>query len=415
MPMLFKDTPEEAVWREEIRSFVQEYIPSAADWREYSAEGVGGDDEHPDTRARPGGLGFKKPDGPVGRWANALIQRGWIAAAWPKEYGGAGLSVMQQFIMNQEFAEAGVPGLWNGNGTTWTGPTIITHGTEEQKREHLPKILSCDTLWAQGFSEPGAGSDLASLVTRAVRDGDDYVINGQKIWTTNGHRANWMILMARTNPDAPKHRGITYFLLDMTAPGVTVQPLQQMTGAAGFNQVFFDDVRVPARNVVGEVDRGWYVGMTTLDFERSGVGGAVGARKTVDNLIALAKSEHRGALALDRNPRLRLELADRLIEANVLMTFSYQIARMQSAGMIPNKEASLSKLFGSELSQRIAQTALKVMGLYGLSYDEKLSYLPAAGRYARQYVGSVSSTIGGGTSEIQRNIIAQRGLGLPRD
>ena len=411
--MQFKDTPEEAAWRSEVRAFVQEFMPTAAQWDEYYA-GEGAGDGQTDTSIRSGSIGFQMPTGAVGEFSDALISKGWIAPAWPQEYGGAGLGVMEQFIMNQEFAEAGLPGLWNGNGTTWTGPTIIVHGTDDQKQEHLPKILSNETLWTQGFSEPGAGSDLASLQMRAIRDGDEYVVNGQKIWTTNATRGNWIMLLTRTDPDAPKHRGITCLLVDMTLPGVNLQPIVQMNGGAGFGQVYFDDVRVPARQVLGEVNRGWYVAMTTLDFERSGVGSAISTRKGVEQIIALTRGERQERLTISRNSSARLELADRLIEANVLMAFSTQIASMQNAGLIPNKEASVSKLMGGEVSQRLAQTAMKVMGPYGMSDDETLSYLPEAAQYSQSYVGSVAATIGGGTSEIQRGIIAQRGLGLPR-
>jgi alkylation response protein AidB-like acyl-CoA dehydrogenase len=301
-------------------------------------------------------------------------------------------------------------------GISLAGPTIIVHGTDEQKAEHLPKILAGETRWCQGFSEPGAGSDLASLQTRAVKDGDDYVINGSKIWTSGAQFANWMFMMARTDPDAPKHRGITYFLLDFTTPGITLKPLVQMTGAAGFNQVFFDNVRVPAKNVVGEVNRGWYVGTTTLDYERSGVGAAITARKSVERLAKFArdtKDEHHNTLL--SNPKTRLEIADRMVECNVLEMLVYRILHMQNVGMIPNYEASMGKLYRSELNQRIAATGMKLIGLYGLSYDNQSPYSPMRAQYSRSYLGSVSGTIAAGTSEIQRNIISQRGLGLPRD
>jgi alkylation response protein AidB-like acyl-CoA dehydrogenase len=225
-----------------------------------------------------------------------------------------------------------------------------------------------------------------------------------------------MFMMARTDPDAPKHRGITYFLLDFTTPGITLKPLVQMTGAAGFNQVFFDNVRVPAKNVVGEVNRGWYVGTTTLDYERSGVGAAITARKSVERLAKFArdtKDENHNTLL--SNPKTRLEIADRMVECNVLEMLVYRILHMQNVGMIPNYEASMGKLYRSELNQRIAATGMKLIGLYGLSYDNQSPHSPMREQYARSYLGSVSGTIAAGTSEIQRNIISQRGLGLPRD
>jgi alkylation response protein AidB-like acyl-CoA dehydrogenase len=418
--MRLTDTPEEAAWRQEVRTFIKENLP--AELRGSDEEGFGEgqiarnrQDEQALRRARAGGEGFRRASGALGEWRKRLFERGWVAPAWPKEYGGAEMSVMQQFILSQEMGEANAPQV-GGMGVSLCGPTIIVHGTEEQKAEHLPKILSGDEQWCQGFSEPGAGSDLASLQTRAVKDGDDYVINGSKIWTSGAQFANWMFMMARTDPDAPKHRGITYFLLDFTTPGITLQPLVQMTGAAGFNQVFFDNVRVPAKNVVGEVNRGWYVGTTTLDYERSGVGAAITARKSVERLARFAReTKDQNHNTLLRNPKVRLEIADRMVECNVLEMLVYRILHMQNVGMIPNYEASMGKLYRSELNQRIAQTGMKLIGLYGLSYDNQSPWSPLRAQYARSYLSSVSGTIAAGTSEIQRNIISQRGLGLPRD
>jgi alkylation response protein AidB-like acyl-CoA dehydrogenase len=418
--MRLSDSPEEAAWREEVRSFIKVKLPpglraagragrDGATGEEAPSEG------RPDTSARAGGSGFRLASGAMGEWRSNLVDRGWIAPAWPKEYGGAGLDIMQQFIMNQEFAEAGAPQM-GGMSVGWAGPTIIIHGTEEQKADHLPRILSGEAQFCQGFSEPGAGSDLAGLSTRAVKDGDDFIINGQKIWTSGAQNASWMFMLARTNPDAPKHRGITYFLLEMKSPGITVQPLVQMSGGAGFNQVFFDNVRVPAKNVVGEVNRGWYVGTTTLDFERSSIGSAVGTRKNVERIIEQARETRSERYnKLDRNPLVRLELADRMIDAHLATMLSYRVVHLQNVGMIPNYEASLAKLFSSELSQRIARTTMKLIGLYGLATDSQSEYAPNRGQYPRSYLASVAATIGGGTSEIQRNIIAKRGMGMPRD
>jgi alkylation response protein AidB-like acyl-CoA dehydrogenase len=293
------------------------------------------------------------------------------------------------------------------------GPTIITHGTPDQKQEHLSRILSGEVQWCQGFSEPGSGSDLASLQTRAVKDGDDYVINGQKIWTSGAQYAHWMFMMARTDPEAPKHKGISYFLVDMKAPGVEVRPLTNLANQDMFSEVFFQDVRVPAKNIVGELNRGWYVGTTTLDFERSSIGSAVGIRLQLDELVKYAReNEAAGISRTGYMSSLKTELADRYIEANVARMMSYRVVTMQAKGLIPNHEASMTKLFASELGQRIARTGVKVLGLYGQLYGENA---PMRGRYESSYMTSLSSTIAGGTSEIQRNIIATRGLGLPRD
>jgi alkylation response protein AidB-like acyl-CoA dehydrogenase len=253
------------------------------------------------------------------------------------------------------------------------------------------------------------------LRTRAVRDGDDFVINGSKIWTSGAQNANWMFMLARTDPEAPKHRGITYFLLDFTSPGITVQPLVNMAGGANFNQVFFEDVRVPAKNVVGEINRGWYVGTTTLDFERSSIGSSVGLAHAVNDLIAWVRDNAGTSRStVSRNPTVRAEIVDRYIEAKVAKMLSYRVMHMQNIGMIPNHEASMAKLFTTELTQRVYRTAMRAAGLYGLVWDQGSEYAVNRGQYARSYLQSVSSTIAGGTSEIQRNIIAQRGLGMPR-
>jgi alkylation response protein AidB-like acyl-CoA dehydrogenase len=420
--MRINDSAEEAAWRAEVRNFLDRELPESIRIKNRSvgAVVVGGIEDDRDVKGKPemraGGAGFRLDGGDYAVWREKLASKGWIAPAWPKEYGGAGLSTMEQFIMNEEFAEAGAPQL-GGMGVSMAGPTIIVHGTEEQKKEHLPRILKGESWWCQGFSEPGSGSDLASLQTRAVRDGDDFIINGSKIWTSGAQRANWMFMLARTDPDAPKHRGITYFLMDFTSPGITLQPLVQMSGQAGFNQVFFDNVRVPAKNVVGEVNRGWYIGTTTLDFERSSIGSAVGIRHTVDSLLKWNRANQGSVRSTVRtNPMARYELVDRYIETNVARMLSYRVIHMQNVGLIPNMEASMAKLFMTELSQRVARTAMKTTGIYGQVWDRDSEWAPMEGSSpARAYVNSVGQTIAGGTSEIQRGIIAQRGLGMPRN
>ena len=414
--MRLTDTPEEAAWRAEVRAFLAAELPAELKRPAFAmfAGGLEGGDDEPVPPTGPGGAGFSLASGPLGLWREKLAQRGWIAPAWPTEYGGAGLTPVQQFILNEEFAEAGAPQI-GGMGVSMAGPTIIKQGTPEQKAEHLPPILRGETQWCQGFSEPGSGSDLASLQTRAVRDGDDFVLNGSKIWTSGARQANWMFLLARTDPTAPKHRGITYFLLDFTTPGITVAPIVNMAGGARFNQVYFDDVRVPARNVVGEVNAGWYVATTTLDFERSAIGTAVGLTRVVDDLIAWARSNAESPQSrLGRVGSVRDELADRYIEARVARMLSNRVVSLQNSGAVPNYEASMAKLFGTELTQRVYRTAMKTIGLYGLIWERDSPYAAARAQYVRSYVESVSATIAGGTSEIQRNIIAQRGLGMPR-
>jgi alkylation response protein AidB-like acyl-CoA dehydrogenase len=391
----FKDTPAQAVWRQEVREFLRTERPRVST-DEMNMEGGG-------MRGAAGMAWMKE-------WREKLAKKGWIAAAWPREYGGAGLGVMEQFVMNEEFAEARAMNV-GGMGTSMIGPTLIVHGTEEQKKEHLSRILRGEVQWCQGYSEPGSGSDLASLQTRAVRDGDDFVINGQKIWTSGAHTADWMFMLARTDPDAPKHRGITYFLLNMKDPGVSVRPLINLSGGHMFNEVFFEDVRVPIRNVVGEINRGWYIGTTTLDFERSSIGNAVGQRQTLEYYLRYIK-EHRDDGTVSHSPTVKTEFADRWIEAAAAKMLSYRVITIQAEGRVPNHEASIAKLYNSELGQRIARSAMKAIGTYGLLTDREVA--PMRGRAPATYMGSVSSTIAGGTSEVQRNIVATRGLGLPR-
>jgi len=392
--MDFKDTPEQAAFREEVRSFIK--------------KDVKGDDQMEDLERGMYRGAFERLRG----LREKLSGKGWIAPAWPTEYGGAGLDVMRQFIMNEEFAENRIPPV-GGMGVSMVGPTLIAHGNDDQRKEHLSRILSGEVQWCQGFSEPGSGSDLASLQTRAVKDGDDYVINGQKIWTSGAQYAHWMFMMARTDPDAPKHKGISYFLLDMKAPGVEVRPLTNLANQDMFNEVFFTDVRVPAKNIVGEVNRGWYVGATTLDFERSSIGSAVGLKLQLDGLVKYAKAhENDGTSRTGYLDSVKMDLADRYVEAGVARLMSYRVITMQAKGLIPNHEASMTKLFASELTQRISRTGIKVLGLYGQLWGDTA---PLKGRYEGSYMTSLASTIAGGTSEIQRNIIATRGLGLPRD
>ncbi len=380
------DSEQEAKWRGEVRQFIEsEGKPLFA--KSSAGEGEG---------ALFGRMGAMK------EWRERVAAKGWVAPSWPKKYGGAEMSVAEQFIMNEEFAEQGVPSNVGGFGVMMIGPTIIEHGTEEQKAEHLSRILRGEVMWCQGYSEPGAGSDLASLQTRAIRDGDDYVINGQKIWTTGAQFADWMYMLVRTDPDAPKHRGITYLLVDMKSQGVTVRPLTTLAGTQTFNEVFFEDVRVPVRNRIGEENRGWYVGTTTLDFERSSIGSAVGVKKSLEGLMAQAKEDKEASFT--RNPALRLEFVDRWVEADVARMLSYRVVSMQLAGKIPNYEASMCKMYSSELSQRIALLSMHLYGMHG----------NVRNRAAMGYMQAVSSTIAGGTSEIQKGIIATRGLGLPR-
>ncbi len=405
--MDFRDTPEDAEFRKEVQGFLATEFKKEADTPEansaYQAASQGG------TAAMES----------YQRWMKKLASKGWIAPAWPVEYGGAGMSIMQQFVFNEELAKARAPRP-GGIGIAMAGPTIIVYGNEEQKKQHLSGMLSGDVVWCQGFSEPGSGSDLASLQTSAVKDGDDYVVNGQKIWTSGAQFAQRMILLARTDAAAPKHKGISYFLLDMKSPGVTVRPLTNMANTQGFNEVFFDNVRVPAKDLLGEENRGWYVGTTTLDFERSSIGTSVAQTKAVEDLVLFMKSRGNGNGV---SQAVKSELAERAIEAETARLLSYRVISLQNRGMVPNHEASAVKLYAGELSQRVAETGLRVAGLYGMvDRSGKLGaehatnrYSPNRGKFVRSYLNAVAGTIAGGTSEVQRNIIAGRGLGLPRD
>jgi alkylation response protein AidB-like acyl-CoA dehydrogenase len=400
--MRFDDSAEEATFRQEVKDFLAAEKPAS-----FAAR---------DEEGMDGGLDRY---GAFPEWTKKLAARGWVAPAWPKEYGGAGLTVMQQFVFNEEMAKARAPRP-GGVGVNYTGPTVIVHGSEDQKRAHLASILSGEVIWCQGFSEPEAGSDLASLKTRATKDGDDYVINGQKTWTSGAQFAHRMILLARTDPDVPKHKGISYFLLDMKSPGVSIRPLVNMAGVPGFNDVFFDNVRVPQKDLLGEENRGWYYGATTLDFERSSIGAAMAQVNAIEDLVLLVKERTReGANA---HPTVKFELTDRCIEAETARLLSYRVATLQSKGLVPNHEASAAKLFSTELANRVAVAGLKIVGMYGLLERERGTppdapmnrWTPRKGRLARAYLWSPAITVAGGTSEIQRGIIAIRGLGLPR-
>ena len=347
-------------------------------------------------------------------WFESFASKRWVAPHWPTAYGGGGLAPMEQYILNEELARANAPGVGSNVGIGMLGPALLVHGTEEQKRRFLPPILKGDVVWCQGFSEPGAGSDLASLRTRAVRDGDEYVINGQKIWTTHAHYADWILLLTRTDPEAPKHRGISFLLADLRSPGIEVRPIIDAAWGHEINEDFFEDVRIPADQIVGEENRGWYVAMTLLDNERSNISGAVSAERILQKLMTYVGTPAGAARSrLTRLDALRQQMSQSYVEASVLMNFSLRIITIQAAGQVPNYEASVSSLFGSELSQRIALLGTKVLGLYGNLWDGE-PRAPLEGTFAHSYVALIPFTIGGGSSEIQRNIIATRGLGLPR-
>ena len=341
-----------------------------------------------------------------------LADKGWLTMAWPEEYGGQGASHMMQVIFSEEMSYNGCPGR-DVFGTKMMAPTVMIHGSEEQKKEFLPPVARGEVQWCQGYSEPESGSDLASLQTRAIEDGDDFVVNGTKIWTSSADRADHIMLLTRTDPEAPKHRGISFLLGDMSAPGITVNPIINMAGDHVFNMVTFENVRIPKKNLVGEQNRGWYVGATLLDFERSGVDYPAEAKRTLEELIDFGKNNYKNGRIITDDSVTRNRIADISIEVEVCKLLSYNIAWMQSQGMVPNKEASMGKVMGTELQQHMSSLGMNMMGLHGqLAKDSK--YAPLQGKIEHAHLSNVSQTILAGTSEINRNIIATRGLGLPR-
>jgi alkylation response protein AidB-like acyl-CoA dehydrogenase len=347
------------------------------------------------------------------RFTKEFARKGWRVMHWPKEYGGMELDLWLQVIFGEELAYRGVPGA-SDLGVSSIGPMLMKFGSEAQKQQYLPAIANAQISFCQLFTEPGSGSDLASLQTRAVRDGDDYVINGQKCFTSGAHHSDHGWLTARTDTEAPKHRGISTFLIDMKTPGITVRPMINITGVHDQNEVFFDDVRIPADTLVGEENRGWYQIATSLDSARSSVPRFTTAKRALDVLTRYVK-ETKGpnGYVLAKDPAVRARLAELAIEIEVGRFLGYQSISLQYQGVPSEKEASASKVLGTELHQRLNNAALNIMGLYGaLKHGSK--HAPLMGQFEFYYKESVYFTIGFGTSEINRNIIASRGLGLPR-
>ncbi len=354
-------------------------------------------------------LGTTRGDGGSNRtFSKKLAERGWIGVAWPKEYGGRGLGAVEQMIYTEEMILANAPRGYHFTAERQVGPSLVLHGTEQQKRDWLPRIMNADVSFALGLSEPGAGSDLAAAATRAVRDGDEYIVTGQKIWTSNAHLSDAVWLVVRTDPDAPKHRGISCLMVDLDSPGITIRPLYDMTGGHHFNEVFFDQVRVPVDRRVGDENRGWYILAEHLDFERSGIERLIDLDFIFNEVMTVARAK---AKAGTLSRELQSQLAELALEHEVGRLLCYRVAWMQSSGRVPNAEASSAKIFGTEWSQRMMSIAMKVFGMSGgaSAEDERLSNTVRYG-----YLNAVSRTIAGGTSEVQRNIIATRGLSLPR-
>ena len=338
-------------------------------------------------------------------WNRVLADARYAAIAWPEEWGGRGAGLMEQVVFAEEMQRASAPGTLNPIGLSNIAPAIIEHGSDEQKRTLLPRMLRGDDIWCQGFSEPDAGSDLASLRTTAVRDGDCWIVNGQKTWNTLGHMANWCELLVRTDPDAPKHKGITCLLLDMSLPGVEVRPLITIVGEVEFNELFFTDVRVPVDQTLGPVNEGWRVAMTTLAYERGTVAKLhLGLRAKVGRLLALAReTPGRGRTVAADDPVLRQKLARVYLEAELLKLISDRAISAELHGRAMGPEGSIAKLVWSEAEQHLTEVASDVLGPDALS-----------GQWARDRVYSRALTIAGGTTQVNKNILAQRILGMPR-
>ena len=345
-------------------------------------------------------------------WNTQLARAGFVTPHWPEPWGlGAGPT--EQLELDEVMRELKVPRPMNPIGIGWAGPTLLVAGTAEQQQRFLPGLLDGSELWCQLFSEPDAGSDLSSLATRAVRDGDEYVVNGQKIWTTLAHAAQWGILLARTDPNAEAHRGITYFVVDMRAPGIEVRPIVQMTGTHEFNEVFLTDVRVPAANVVGDEHDGWRLAKVTLGNERvslSGEGALWGRGPTANDVLQLVR-DHGGT----RDPLLRQRLTRLYVEAEVLRLIRLRTVSARIRGLEPGPEASVRKALSDEHGQHVMETAMELAGTHGLCADLGPYGEPDRTGWQYGYMYARALTIGGGTSEVQRNILGERVLGLPRD
>ncbi len=374
-------TPEQEAFRAELRAWLLEKAPRGLP-SSGTREGI---DAHRD-------------------WEKTVHAAGYAGLRWPVEYGGRGADAVTQAIFEEEYFLAGAPERVTQIGVNLMGPTLMVHGTEEQKRAWLPRILSADDLWSQGFSEPDAGSDLAGLATRAVREGDHFVVNGQKIWTSYGAFADWIFALVRTDPDAPKHAGITFLAIDMRSPGVEARPLVQLDGEAGFAEVFFTDVRVPVSNVIGDVNAGWSVAMTTLGFERDAPSKAAARyARDVRELVAIAR-----ARGLSQDPIVRDRIAALYCEAESYRLHALRTLTRLARGESIGPEASITKLLWSELERRMYEFGMELLGPHAESEETS----PA--RWHRKYWFARAATIYAGTSEIQRNIVAQRVLALPK-
>ncbi|MFL6332597.1 MAG: acyl-CoA dehydrogenase [Pyrinomonadaceae bacterium] len=382
----------EREFRDEFRAWLSANVP-----REWAGGGAGSED-------RAEYIEYLRA------WQRKLYDGGWAGISWPKEFGGRGASLIEQAVFQEELARANAPQLVGTIGLSLVGPTIIALGTEEQKARYLPKILSGEEIWCQGFSEPNAGSDLAALGTKAARDGEDFRINGQKIWTSFAQMADWCLLLVRTDALAPKHKGLTCLLADMHAEGVNVRPLRQMSGDSGFNEVFYSNVRIGPAQVLGEVNKGWTTAITALMNERANLGTGIQVvfKRQLEALIARAKTIERDGRPASQDPLVRQKLAQAYLELEILRLNTNRALTSLSKASVPGAEGSIQKLYWSEMNQRTQQYAQEILGPYG----QLKGFDRGAWEYA--YLRTRGNTIEAGTSEIQRNIIAERVLGLPK-
>ena len=393
--MDFLFTAEEEAFRREVQDFLKEELPKS---QERTVLHGGETDEDWE---------FTK------QFSRKLGEKGWIAIWWPREYGGLEGSDMQYLIFNEESAYHRAPRL-DGGGTGIVGPTILSHGTEEQKKRFLPPIARGEVMWIQCFSEPDFGSDSAGIKTTAVGDGDCFIINGQKTWISFGLHGDFCYMTTRTDPEAPKHRGISYFLVDMKTPGITVSPITNMVGANGFCEVYFDNVRVPKENMLGGKNQGWMIMMTTLSFERGTLAFLAGSmRRLLDDLVIFANEASYNGQPLAKDPIVRQKLADIAIGVQIARLLTYRTVWMQGKGFMPTYQASMSKLFSDEMNFEIARVGTEIMGLYG-QLAWKSNKAPFNGVMAGNYLNNLGCLFAGGTPEIQRTIMATIGLGLPR-
>src|SRR5580765_2389567 len=397
--MDFDFTPEQQRFRAEARAWLAENVPADLKGRAFAASRA---DRHEVDRLR--------------EWQRTLHKAGYVGIDWPAEYGGRGVSIMEQIMLYEEMSRAEAPQPVNRGGISMLGPTLMKHGTAAQKARHLGKILNAEELWCQGFSEPNAGSDLANLQTRAVLDGDWYVLNGQKVWTSMAHVSDWGFFLVRTDPTAAKHKGITFLLLNMKSPGITIRPLRQITGEAEFNEVFLENVRVPASNVVGKANEGWGVAITTLSYERDVLTMIrhISLRTALERLIARAKQTKRNGHTAAEDAVLRQKLASLTIAERCLQLNGYRRLTRILQGRPSGPVGSTSKLFWSKVDQELAELATEVIGPYSQSAAGS-EWAPDEGQWQFYALLARGSGIRAGTSEILRNILGERVLGLPKD